>query len=56
MSKCIVALMLNIELQGFRNYNSMKDVRSISDLSIYNSVFVHMVGGFIDFTRLAFSN
>ena len=40
VSQCIMALIQNIRLQGIRNHNGIKDVRSISDLSASNTMLI----------------
>ena len=56
VSQCIMALIQNIRLQDIRKHNSMKDIRSIPDHAISNTMFIQIIEGLVIFARLAFSN
>ena len=47
VSQDVMTLIQNIRLQGIRNHNSMKDIRSISDLSVHDAVLIQIIGGLI---------
>ena len=56
VSQCVMTLIQNIRLQGIRNHSIMKDIGSIFNLSVSNTMLIQIIGGLIIFARLAFSN
>ena len=47
VSQYDMALLQSIRLQGIRNHNSMKDIRSVCDLSVRNTMLIQIIRGLI---------